>query len=245
MAFWPRTAASRRGRSSLQRRALLRAALSSLLLAALAYVAYEAGRAHWRAEVDRLQRANAQLEALDRERVQRLVEALSRIEVLEARNTALEQELARRVPDVRMAELVELLKARLADGIPIDRLASILRSLTRERDCVLEEQGVRVFVRVPLASDRRNHASLAGGLMSVRLEGEPARDGEGRPEAWYDPAAAVRLLLVTVDGRRLEYDETLPFTRSLVLGQREYRLLVQPDERRGFVRIVVESCSWP
>lgn len=245
MPFWPRMAASRRGRGAPLRRALVRALLLSLLLAALAYVAYEAGRAHWRAEVDRLERANAQLEALDRERVQRLVEALSRIEVLEARNAALEQELARRLPDVRTAELVELLKARLADGIPIERLASILRSLTRERQCTLIEQGARVYVRVPLAADRRNHVSLAGGLMSMRLEGEPARDAEGRPEAWFDPAAAVRLQLLTVDGRRLEQHDILPVALSVVLGEREYRLLVQPDERRGFARIVVESCAWP
>lgn len=239
------TAGARRGRASPWRGALLRAALAAVVVAALAYAAYEAGRAQWRAEVDRLARENAHLEALDRERVQRLVEALSRIEVLEARNAALEEELARSVPDGRTAELVELLRARLADGFPADRLASILRSLTHERDCRLEESGARVYVRVPLAADRRNHANLAGGRIAVRLEGEPARDAEGRPEAWYDTAGPVLVSLVTVDGRRIEDHGPLPLTRSLVVGDREYRLLVQPDERRGFARIVVESCAWP
>lgn len=240
-----RTSASRRRRTPPLRRTLLRAALAALAASALAYVAYEAGRAHWRAEVERLERENAHLEALDRERVQRLVEALSRIEELEARNTALEQELARSLPDVRTAGLVELLEARLADGIPGERLASVLRALSRERDCTVEEQGARVYVRVPLAADRRNHANLAGGRVTVRLEGEPARDAEGRPEAWYDTAAPVRLLLVTVDGRRLELHDPLPLTPAVVVGDREYRLLVQPDERRGYARIVVESCAWP
>lgn len=239
------SAAARRGRTPGWRRMLLRAALAALVASALAYGAYEAGRAHWRAEVARLERENAQLEAVDRERVQRLVEALSRIEELEARNTALEQELARSLPDVRTAGLVKLLQARLADGIPGERVASVLRALTRERDCAVAEQGARIFVRVPLAADRRNYSNLAGGRVTVRLEGEPARDAEGRPEAWYDTAAPVRLLLVTVDGRRLELHGPLPLTPAVVVGDREYRLLVQPDERRGYARIVVESCAWP
>lgn len=216
------------------------------VLAAVALLAaYEAGRVRRAAEIEQLRRENARLRAVDDERVDRLVAALARVEVLEARNAELERRLARQTPDAGLRALVELLRERLREGIGADRLAFLLRSAAPFRACAIEEEGKAVFVGVPLARARRNYANLAGGRLTVRLEGEPERDAEGRPEAWYDTGAPVRLSLTTLDGRSMEAEGVLPLFTNIVVADREYRILAQPDERRGFARLVVESCAWP
>lgn len=233
-----------RGRTGGRWRLLLVAAVVTLFAGAL-FAAYEAGTVRRAAEIERLRAENARLKAVDDERVERLVEALARVEVLEARNAELERRLARQTPDAELRDLVELLRDRLRRGIAADRLAFLLRSASPVRECVSEEEGRRVFVAVPLARGRPSSANLAGGRLTVTLAGEPERDEEGRPEAWYDPSAPVRLSLTTVEGRSSEIQGPLPLFTRLVVGEREYRILAQPDERRGFARLVVESCAWP
>lgn len=239
----PARASRARDRRGMQRARLVLAATGLLLVAGLVYAAYEAGRAQLMRENDRLRRENERLEAVDRERTQRLVEALAQLEVLQARNARLEEELASQLPDAVLRELLALLRDKLRAGIPAARLAAVIRATQRERQCT-SGGGHTVRVAVPVAPDVRA-LSLGDGRVSVRLEGEPARDAQGRPEAWYDPSAPVRAVLVTVDGRRLEARGTLPLTQSVVVGDREYQLLVHPDDRKERARIVVETCAWP
>lgn len=227
------------------RRRLLVLALTLPAVAAAVYGAYEAGRAQLELDNGRLRAENGRLEALDRERTQRLVEALARVEVLEARNRELEAELAQRLPNAEIQRLVELLQEKRRAGVPVERLASVLAAISRERDCRPEAEPPRVWVAVPLVRDRRNHVSLADGRITLRLSGEPARDAEGRPQAWYDAAGPVRLDMVSVAGERFEMTGILPLARTVVVAGREYRILVQPDERRGYARLAVESCAWP
>ncbi|MEC9215892.1 MAG: hypothetical protein VX647_01670, partial [Pseudomonadota bacterium] len=74
--------------------------------------------------------------------------------------------------------------------------------------------------------------------------GASAKSADGRPQAWFDPSKPVRLTFTAVDQPSVERAGVLPLSHSVVLGEREFRFLVQAG-RRGFVLVTAEDCAYP
>ncbi len=220
--------------------------LSSLaLLVVMIMMAYQTGLSESAAERARLRADLQRLKEVDRILNEKLAVSQERLEGLAKTYAELRAAYAQKTVGGEVEALLELLKSKLEEGVPAERLAFILRNATPEADCGREVETARLFVAVPLARGQRTSASLAEGRIAIRVEGQPARDEGGRPEAWFDPQAPVRATLTLIDGRRQRLEETLPTTHRLLLEDQEYRIALQPADRRGFVEVALQRCGAP
>ena len=86
---------------------------------------------------------------------------------------------------------------------------------------------------------------LVSGEYGARfVKAMQAKSADGRPQAWFDPKKPVRLTFTAVDQPSVEHAGVLPLSHSVVLGEREFRFLVQAG-RRGFVLVTAEDCAYP
>ncbi|GBD41655.1 hypothetical protein HRbin39_01039 [bacterium HR39] len=208
----------------------------------VAYGGYRAGLAEGRAERERLrtelQRAREQVRILE----ERGARTAQRLDALHLAYRELERRYRERAIEGELEEVLVLLRRKLAEGVPLARLRFLVENAAVERRCG-ESERARLYVRVPLARDRRAAATLAGGVLTLAAEGEPARDEEGRPEAWYDPLKPVRVRILRLDGRSEELEGPLPLARELLVGNAVYRLVLAPDPRRGWLEVTVQRCD--
>ncbi len=219
---------------------------AALALAALAAIAgYEAGRAQLELERDRALAEAGRVREHNRVLVERLARAEERLALLERRYARLEEAYRRRALEPRYAELLRLIRRREAEGVPLERLRWLIDQAGIAERCEETVEVQRLFVRVPLARGQRSTAALAGGRITVRLVGTPARDAEGRVEAWYDPEQPVEMIIQLLDGRRQTLRGPLPLLARVVVGDRAYRLAAQPGERRGYAQIAAQRCAYP
>jgi len=210
----------------------------------VAYGGYRAGIAEGRAERERLrtelQRAREQVRILE----ERQARTAQRLDALQLAYRELERRYRERAIEGDLEEVLVLLRQRIAEGVPLSRLRFLIANARVERRCGKSER-TQLFVRVPLARDRRAAATLAEGALTVAVEGVPARDAEGRPEAWYDPLEPVRVRILTLDGRREELEGRLPVAREVVASGSVYRLVLAPSARRGWLEVAVQRCDQP
>ncbi len=232
-----------------RRRRLLLALLGILsglaLLLLMIMMAYQTGLSESAAERARLRADLQRLKEVDRILNEKLAVSQERLEGLAKTYAELRAAYAEKTVEGEVAALLELLKSKLEEGISAERLAFLLRNATPEADCGRAVETARLFVEVPLARGRPTNASLAEGRIAIRIEGQAARDEGGRPEAWFDPGAPVRATLTLIDGRTQRIEGVLPITHRLLLDDREYRIALQPAQRRGFVEVALQRCEPP
>ncbi len=220
--------------------------LSSLaLLVLMIMMAYQTGLSESAAERARLRADLQRLKEVNRILNEKLAVSQERLEGLAKTYAELRAAYAEKTVEGEVAALLELVKGKLEEGIPAERLAFLLRNATPEAGCDRAVETARLFVRVPLARGQRTSASLAEGRIGVAVEGQAARDEGGRPEAWFDPQAPVRATLTLIDGRKQRLEGILPTTYRLLLDDQEYRIALQPAQRRGFVEVALQRCGTP
>ncbi len=237
---------SRVTRRHRRRRLLLIAAgilSGAALLLLVVMMAYETGLSQDAAERERLRADLQRLKEVNRILNEKLATTQERLEGLAKTYAELRAAYEETTVEGELAALVALLERRMEEGIPAERLAFLLRNATAEAGCEEAVETARLFVAVPLARGQRTSASLAGGRIAVAVEGQAARDEGGRPEAWFDPGAPVRATLTLIDGRRERIEGTLPVTYRLLLEEREYRLVMQAADRRGFLQVALQRCG--
>ena len=213
------------------------------LLLLVVMMAYETGLSQDAAERERLRADLQRLKEVNRILNEKLATTQERLEGLAKTYAELRAAYEETTVEGELADLVALLERRMEEGIPAERLAFLLRNATADAGCESEVETARLFVAVPLARGQRTSASLAGGRIALAVEGRPARDEGGRPEAWFDPAAPVRATLTLIDGRRERFEGVLPATYRLLLEGREYRLVLQAAARRGFLEVALQRCG--
>jgi hypothetical protein len=83
----------------------------------------------------------------------------------------------------------------------------------------------------------------AAGALAYET-GARARDAAGNPQAWFDPSQPVTVRLARLGGKSLDATGALPLHRSMVDGDREYRLSIVAAPR-GFAQVTLERCRFP
>ncbi len=237
----------RRSRGQRLRPSLLLLAVlgaGALLLFAVV-AAYEAGRSELRLQYERALAEAQRVKELDRLLNERIARLEAEREALQSRYAELERTYRQQALEPRYATLLRLLRRKEAEGVPLERLAFLLESASVKRDCSKEVETHRLFVRVPLARQARDTVAVAEGRITVTVVGRPARDAEGRPQAWFDPAAPVEVTFHLLDGRREQSSGVLPLMRELVLDDVAYRVALHPARRRGFLQVTVQRCAYP
>lgn len=236
---------TRQRRRRQRRWAAIKFLLVVVLLGGSLALAYELGR----------QIAGAEIEALRSE----LDSSLREQEGFETRRSRLEAELARArqaetqwreryekdVPQGEIADILGLVRQKLTEGVPPERVRFVVEAVERERACAGAPETKRFIVRTPLYTGGADSVGFADSSITVTALGESATDAEGRPHAWYDPAKPLRISVTPIGGEPHTVTGELPLHFSLVRGDTEHLFTARPSDRRGFLEVTGDRCAYP
>lgn len=228
-----------------RRWAVLRTLLLLAAFAATAWLAYGTGRQVGQAQTDALRQqlddSRAQIEALQVESAQLAAEAAGARESEAAWRRRYEND----VPEGELAALLSQAQERLREGVAPQRLAFVVASVQRERDCRGEPVSRRFLVRTPLHRGGNDAASFAEGLFTVTAGGPSATNAQGAPEAWFDPAGELTVTVARLGGESSVFEGELPLHFSVVNDGVEHLFTAQASENRGFLTVTHDLCAFP
>lgn len=228
-----RRPARTRGRS---RRWLLPVIVVLMLAGAAFWFGREVGLAENRATAELLARRNDELLTLHRTTEQALAEA-EQARKDEAAAAAAKLALAEaKQPDPAMAELVGLAQARLAQGVPLDRLRTILSQVTKEPDCLPGIDRRRLTPRLQSAS---------GPLQTVAFLDNQLTVGASASGEQFDPAKPVDVRIQRLGGGIEPVTGVLPMGHTLVADGRQYLFGFAYLEKTGQIEVALRSCAYP
>ena len=214
-------------------------------VAVAGFVAYETGRAQNEAELDRLGAEVADLEQQVIDARETALAARERERSARERAHAIAERYQRDVPTGERRDLLMLIDRRLEEGLTPDRLAFVLAEVQPREACAEEVETKRFLLTTPVAVSRESTVTFGEGRITVTGQGTPARNDEGRPEAWFDPAQPVSIRFLKLDGAVSLAEGLLPLAHRLVDGEREWRFQVRPHDERGFVEVTAQTCAFP
>jgi FtsZ-binding cell division protein ZapB len=189
-----------------------------------------------REEVSTLSRQKAELELLAGQMQNAARTAEARVADAEAR-------LKRDVPTGELARLGKLVAERLSAGLDPARLAFVIEHAQTQRNCQAPDSK-RFVLSTPLLKAGNRSTTFGNGTITVTGEGLSARNAQGQPESWYDPAQPVRIRIVTQAGKETVVAGTLPLHQSVVVDQTEHRFTFTPGPR-SFVEVTADRCPFP
>jgi len=211
----------------------------------LLWAAYGAGRQVGQAQIDTLLQQLAEDKA-DQEALQaengRLAAAASSAREAEAK---WRRRYETDVPTGDLAQLLKQAQRRLEEGVELSRLAFVISSVERERDCRGELVTRRFLVRTPLHRGGNDAASFGDGLFTVTASGPTAVSSDGNPEAWFDAGATLRIRVTKLGGEEATFEGQLPLHFSIVHDGSEHLFTAQQGENRGFIRVTHDLCAFP
>ena len=235
-----------RMRRKRQRRwALIKWLLILAALGAAFYFAYETARQLARIEVERLEDRVATLENRLQQSAEEKRALGNELEATQEKLAQWRQRYAEEVPEGAPAELLQLVRGRLDDGMPADRLAFVIRKASEQRDCTAGPQTKRFIVQTPLSSGASSSVSFAARRIPVTASGPSATNAQGQPEAWYNPAAPLTATFYRVGGDNEQVEAELPINHSVVIGDQEHRFTITEGDNRAFARVTWERCAYP
>lgn len=235
---------SEQGRRRQRRLARLRAAFYLIVAGAIAIVAFQLGTMQAEQEIASRDQEIAVLRDSEAALKQALGEVREMLASAEATGRALEDRYKRDVPSGPVKKLAALIRDRLEHGIDPERLADVISKTRNKQACDGEALTRRFLVRTPLSENANDSISFAGNTITVTGRGTAARDTEGNPEAWFDPAQPVEVNFVRVGGESSDISGKLPLHHAMVVGDYEFRFSVV-EGARGFVNVVGTRCRYP
>lgn len=125
-------------------------------------------------------------------------------------------------------------------GVAAERLAVFIDIAGRPAACAAEPETKRFMPRTAVSTGPVSFVRF-DGRVTITGMGEPARNAEGLPEAWYDPAQPVRLDFQTLDGEVVTVEGVVPVNHVMVIDDREYRFSIVAGAER-FVEVTAQSC---
>ncbi len=149
------------------------------------------------------------------------------------------------VPQGEVAEILELTRRRLQDGVPAERLRFVVEQVSAERDCAGEPETKRFIVRTPIYTGGADSIGFADSSITITATGESATDAQGRPNAWFDPAKPLRVSVTPIGGEAKVVEGELPLHFSLVRGDTEHLFTAVAADRRGFLEVTEDTCAYP
>ncbi len=214
-----------------------------LIVAAGTY-AYMSGKELSRGEVNILEGKITSLETSVADLEQK--NGALRAEISEERSRAEEwrQKYTREVPSGDLKDLFDLTQQRIESGVGVDRLKFVIGAAENRQSCDQQPVTKRFVVQTPLASGANGFVAFASGAITLTAVGVPARDSQGNPEAWFDPAEPVEVRIVPIGGTASEFSGQLPLSPSIVVGDSEYHFSIVTGAR-GFVQVTGTRCDYP
>src|SRR5690606_30171719 len=135
----------------------------------------------------------------------------------------------------RIAEILQLTRGKIANGVAPERIAGVLAVVENERNCDNKPVSKRFLVRIGQQPTANDTVSFAQRLITVTAAGSPAVDAEGKPQGWFDPAKPVTVSFARMGGSQTAATGVLPLHHSVVVGDVEHRFVVTSGDARGFL----------
>lgn len=155
----------------------------------------------------------------------------------------LQEQMSSQTPEGPLRTLTDLIREQVTAGIDPERLAFVIRSASPPRNCV-DPETKRFVVTTPAYKGPDSTVSVAEGEIVITGEGISARNAQGEPEAWFDPARPVALTFTLSTGEVSQKKGNLPLSHTAVVGDREYRFTVA-EGARSFAKVTFDSCAYP
>ena len=232
-----------RNRRRRKRGRFFRGVLVFAVLCGLGGLAYVTGNDLSKREVTELRAENQRL----KERVAQLDQQGKRLkastDVAKQRERDWRVRYQRDVPAGDTQILMSLIESYLAAGIGRERIELFLAAAARKAPCDEAPRSKRFLVRTPLYRGSNDSVSFASGAITATATGHPATDGQGNPEAWFDPAKNVTFAVITISGEHREITGPLPLHHSLIWAGAEYRFAIVNSASRGFVIVTADRCT--
>jgi hypothetical protein len=216
----------------------------TIVVGAVAAVAFDLGSMRTEQAVASRDQEIAQLQESETDLKGRLGVLKETLASAEARGLALEDRYKRDVPSGPVKKLAALVRDRLERGIDPARLAEVISKTRNKQDCDRDPATRRFLVRTPLAVGANHSVSFARNTITVTGRGRAARDPNGNPEAWFDPAKTIDIQFVRVGGESSQISGRLPLHHTMVVGDFEFRFSVV-EGTRGFIKVVGSRCRYP
>lgn len=233
----------RRRRSATIRKLVWSAALACLMVAASGY-AYQIGASTSEAKADKLRTDVARFQEGNLELRDRLAELSRRLDTAEGRAASLERQYERDVPLGEAAGLMREVKRQLEAGADPARLGFLIRSVGQSTPCELLPETRRFMVQTPISNGPRSSVRFGDNRINIFGSGLSARDADGSPEAWFDPAAPVHVSFAPLGGPPEVLVGELPLTHKMIVDGHEYRFSLVAGSR-AFVEVTGQVCALP
>ncbi|SDG15717.1 hypothetical protein SAMN05216241_10646 [Limimonas halophila] len=236
---------SHRARKRRRRWAVVKWVLILVGLIGAGAFAYATGAKLARIEVRELEEQVAELQRRLDEQAQENARLRRELEATENQLTTWKQRYEQNVPEGEPAELLKLLRARLNNGVPADRLEFLVESASVEPECPGGPVTKRFIVQTPLSSGAASSVSFAGNTVTVTATGQPATDAQGQPQAWFDPAAPITATFTRLGGESQSAEGRLPVHHAMVVDGQEHRFSIVEGDDRAFAKVTWRRCDYP
>ena len=220
------------------------AALAVVLLAGL--FAYETGTSL--AEIDVRKKGDKIAELTTQLRTLQTENAGLRARVTQAQQQAkeVEQHYQAQIPTGDSKTLLDLANRKIAEGADVARLTFLINAASNPRVCDEKPETKRLQVKTPIGkTGKEATAAFADRKITVTADGQPALDGKGQKESWFDPAQPITVHFAPLAGQVVEASGVVPLQHQMVVGDSEFRFSVDVDDRKGFATITGERCNFP
>ncbi|WP_191061075.1 hypothetical protein [Geminicoccus harenae] len=219
---------------------------TGLLVLALAFwFGLEAGGAKGEALVQALDARLLELDERSRQAGLRHAQAEQRqADALAAAHRTI-RELEERVPRGEFGALVDLLRTRVADGVPIERLRFVVGQARAERQCRDGVERRRFLPRLPSDVSPLQTVAFLDNRITVSATASPVTQPDGTPGDGFDPAKPVEIRLLRIGGNLELVKGVLPQGHSVVDGNREYHFTFALGAKSPGIEAVMQDCAYP
>lgn len=148
------------------------------------------------------------------------------------------------IPDDQVRALITLVRDKMAAGVSVERLNTVLTAASNPRNC--RDRDVKRFIlSTPISQGTQNFAGFGNGAVTVSGVGQSVINKENKAEAWYDPQKPVKMTFRLIGGKVTVAEGALPLQHSIIDDNVEYRFTVSPSNTRGFIDVSGAICDYP
>lgn len=217
----------------------------AVIVGLFSYWGYNMGQNHAISENSRLEEALRRQTEEARFLREEADAAVAARAAAESRAAEIQRQYRTEVPQGPAKEIAVLVNERLEAGVSPERIAFVVSAVQNETHCESDIQSRRFIVQTPYTTGANGAVTFADNTITVSATGEPARNENGDPEAWFAEDQPVTVTFTLIGGQEIQTTGVLPIHHSVVVDDTDHRFAITAEDRRGFVRVTEQLCAYP